>query len=77
MNHDSRMIHDPVIFQLHRETLSREIHSSFGSGGCEFLRSQPVDSNRFTHLMPGGYMPRLEIMERECWKFLDWRLNSD
>ena len=31
----------------------------------------------FSHLMPGGYMPRLEIMERECWKFLDWRLNSD
>jgi len=27
--------------------------------------------------MPGGYIPRLEIMERECWKFLDWRLNSD
>ena len=28
-------------------------------------------------LMPGGYIPRLEIMERECWKVLDWRLNSD
>ena len=32
---------------------------------------------RYIHLMPGGYIPRLEIMERECWKFLDWRLNSD
>ena len=32
---------------------------------------------RLGYLMPGGYIPRLEIMERECWKFLDWRLNSD
>ena len=37
----------------------------------------PFQSHLFSHLMPGGYMPRLEIMERECWKFLDWRLNSD
>ena len=34
-------------------------------------RTRPWD------LRDGGYIPRLEIMERECWKFLDWRLNSD
>ena len=33
--------------------------------------------NVTSHLMPGGYIPRQEIMERECWKFLDSRLNSD
>ena len=27
--------------------------------------------------MPGGYIPRLESKERECWKFLDWQLNSE
>jgi hypothetical protein len=26
---------------------------------------------------PGGYIPRLESKERECWKFLDWQLNSE
>ena len=26
--------------------------------------------------LPGGYIPRVE-KERECWKFLDWRLNSE
>ena len=36
-----------------------------------------AEPERFQDLMPGGYIPRLEIMERECWKFLDWRLNSD
>ena len=28
-------------------------------------------------LVPGGYIPRLESKERECWKFLDKRLNSE
>ena len=23
------------------------------------------------------YIPRVEAKERECWKFLDWRLNSE
>jgi hypothetical protein len=27
--------------------------------------------------VPDGYIPRLESKERECWKFLDWRLNSE
>ena len=27
--------------------------------------------------LPGGYVPRLESKERECWKFLDWQLNSE
>ena len=29
------------------------------------------------NLVPGGYIPRLESKERECWKFLDKRLNSE
>ena len=28
-------------------------------------------------LVPDGYIPRLESKEMECWKFLDWRLNSE
>jgi hypothetical protein len=34
--------------------------------------------NRFQQAipLPGGYIPRVE-KERECWKFLDWRLNSE
>ena len=28
-------------------------------------------------LVPDGYIPRLESKERECWKFLDWRLTSE
>ena len=27
--------------------------------------------------VPGGYIPRLESKEWECWKFLDWRLNEE
>ena len=27
--------------------------------------------------VPDGYIPRLESKKRECWKFLDWRLNSE
>jgi len=27
--------------------------------------------------VPGGYIPRVETNERECWKFLDWRLASE
>ena len=27
--------------------------------------------------MPVCYIPRVETKERECWKFLDWRLNSE
>ena len=34
-------------------------------------------SVRFSDLVPDGYIPRLESKERECWKFLDWRLNSE
>ncbi len=26
---------------------------------------------------PDGYIPRLESKEWECWKLLDWRLNSE
>ena len=28
-----------------------------------------------SHLVPVCYIPRVETKERECWKFLDWRLN--
>ena len=28
-------------------------------------------------LVPGGNIPRVETKKRECWKFLDWRLNSE
>ena len=34
-------------------------------------------SYRFIHLVPVCYIPRVETKERECWKFLDWRLNSE
>ena len=27
--------------------------------------------------VPGGNIPRVETKKRECWKFLDWRLNSE
>ena len=27
--------------------------------------------------VPGGYIPAVETKQRECWKFLDSRLNSD
>ena len=27
--------------------------------------------------MSGGNIPRVETKKRECWKFLDWRLNSE
>ena len=27
--------------------------------------------------MPDGYISRLESKEWECWKLLDWRLNSE
>eukprot|EP00415_Alexandrium_ostenfeldii_P000425 UN0425 len=29
------------------------------------------------HIVPVCYIPRVEAKERECWKFLDWRLNSE
>ena len=28
-------------------------------------------------LHPVCYIPRVEAKERECWKFFDWRLNSE
>ena len=30
-----------------------------------------------TQFVPGGNIPRVETKKRECWKFLDWRLNSE
>ena len=36
-----------------------------------FLLSHPPVS------VPGGYIVRVETKERECWKFLDWRLNPE
>jgi len=27
--------------------------------------------------LPGAYIPTLETKQRECWKFLDWWLNSE
>ena len=30
-----------------------------------------------TEFVPGGNIPRVETKKRECWKFLDWRLNSE
>ena len=27
--------------------------------------------------VPGGNIPRVETKKRECWKFLDWRMNSE
>ena len=32
---------------------------------------------RMSDLLPGSYIPRQESKERECWKFLDWQLNSE
>merc|ERR1711972_811027 len=31
----------------------------------------------FLDSVPGGYIVRVETKERECWKFLDWRLNQE
>ena len=36
-----------------------------------------VTASFFFVLVPGGYIPRLESKKRECWKFLDKRLNSE
>ena len=36
-----------------------------------------VTASFFFILVPGGYIPRLESKKRECWKFLDKRLNSE
>eukprot|EP00415_Alexandrium_ostenfeldii_P002546 UN2546 len=31
----------------------------------------------YSNLLSVCYIPRVEAKERECWKFLDWRLNSE
>ena len=33
--------------------------------------------NSLMNLVSDGYIPRLESKEWECWKLLDWRLNSE
>ena len=35
------------------------------------------DRLKETQFVPGGNIPRVETKKRECWKFLDWRLNSE
>ena len=32
---------------------------------------------KIREFVPGGNIPRVETKKRECWKFLDWRLNSE
>ena len=38
---------------------------------------EEFEEKRKSHLVPVCYIPRVETKERECWKFLDWRLNSE
>ena len=36
-----------------------------------------MNEQKLIEFVPGGNIPRVETKKRECWKFLDWRLNSE
>merc|ERR1712176_444407 len=49
-------------------------NGTVGSTGPEMWSVQVPEYMGF---VPGGNIPRVETKKRECWKFLDWRLNSE
>ena len=54
-----------LLFYFERNEVKREMEKERHEGA------------KFLSFVSGGNIPRVETKKRECWKFLDWRLNSE
>ena len=64
--------------QLFQHPKKEKINEKLLKGlSISYLFPIPFKPPKIREFVPGGNIPRVETKKRECWKFLDWRLNSE